>query len=339
MSPVLAGVLQLLALDRRARPRLPSPRRLHGHASTPPTSTCASRSGSTGASAPTRTPRCAGPRTCAASSPSPPSSVLFLYLLQRLQGHLPLLARLHGDRPGPGVQHRRVLRHQHQLAVVLRRADHGPRRADGRPGGAELRLRRRRHRGRRRAGPRLRPLPHRRARQLLGRPGARHASASCCRSRSSPRSCWSRAAPSRTSPASTRSASSPAARSSRRRSGRLAGGHQGARHQRRRLLQRQLRPPLREPDRLHEPLRDLPAAGHPVRADPHLRHAWSATVRQGYAILAAMGTIWVGFIALMMWTEFAHHGPALQIAGRRDGGQGDPLRRRRLVALRGVARR
>ncbi|MFQ6147720.1 potassium-transporting ATPase subunit KdpA [Streptomyces seoulensis] len=38
-------------------------------------------------------------------------------------------------------------------------------------------------------------------------------------------------------------------------------------------------------------------------------------VRQGYAILATMATIWVGFVALMMWTEFAHHGPALQAAG------------------------
>ncbi|MFE3939161.1 potassium-transporting ATPase subunit KdpA, partial [Streptomyces goshikiensis] len=35
-------------------------------------------------------------------------------------------------------------------------------------------------------------------------------------------------------------------------------------------------------------------------------------LRQGYAILATMGVIWVGFTALMMWTEFAHHGPALQ---------------------------
>ena len=34
-----------------------------------------------------------------------------------------------------------------------------------------------------------------------------------------------------------------------RRPGRLAGGHQGARHQRRRLLQRQLRAPVREPER------------------------------------------------------------------------------------------
>ncbi|MEU4204584.1 potassium-transporting ATPase subunit KdpA [Streptomyces sp. NPDC045456] len=38
-------------------------------------------------------------------------------------------------------------------------------------------------------------------------------------------------------------------------------------------------------------------------------------VRQGYAILATMGAIWLGFTALMMWTEFAHGGPALQAAG------------------------
>ncbi|CAM5716494.1 Potassium-transporting ATPase potassium-binding subunit OS=Streptomyces tendae OX=1932 GN=kdpA PE=3 SV=1 [Streptomyces tendae] len=37
--------------------------------------------------------------------------------------------------------------------------------------------------------------------------------------------------------------------------------------------------------------------------------------RQGCAILAAMATIWVCFTALMMWTEFAHHGPALEAAG------------------------
>ncbi|MEU6395474.1 potassium-transporting ATPase subunit KdpA [Streptomyces cinnamoneus] len=38
-------------------------------------------------------------------------------------------------------------------------------------------------------------------------------------------------------------------------------------------------------------------------------------LRQGYAILATMATIWIGFTALMMWTEFAHHGPAFDIAG------------------------
>ncbi|QKV92128.1 potassium-transporting ATPase subunit KdpA [Streptomyces sp. NA02950] len=38
-------------------------------------------------------------------------------------------------------------------------------------------------------------------------------------------------------------------------------------------------------------------------------------LRQGYAILAAMGLIWLGFTALMMWTEFHHGGAALQEAG------------------------
>ncbi|AXL89527.1 potassium-transporting ATPase subunit KdpA [Streptomyces sp. CB09001] len=41
----------------------------------------------------------------------------------------------------------------------------------------------------------------------------------------------------------------------------------------------------------------------------------TGSVRQGYAILGTMATIWVGFVALMMWTEFAHQGPALQAAG------------------------
>ncbi|MCH6159252.1 potassium-transporting ATPase subunit KdpA [Streptomyces marispadix] len=39
------------------------------------------------------------------------------------------------------------------------------------------------------------------------------------------------------------------------------------------------------------------------------------SLKQGYAILATMAVIWVGFTALMMWTEFHHGGPALDIAG------------------------
>ncbi|MFF6839332.1 potassium-transporting ATPase subunit KdpA [Streptomyces tanashiensis] len=39
------------------------------------------------------------------------------------------------------------------------------------------------------------------------------------------------------------------------------------------------------------------------------------SIKQGYAILATMATIWLGFVALMMWTEFAHPGPAFDIAG------------------------
>ncbi|OWA14449.1 potassium-transporting ATPase subunit KdpA [Streptomyces sp. CS159] len=41
----------------------------------------------------------------------------------------------------------------------------------------------------------------------------------------------------------------------------------------------------------------------------------TGSVRQGYAILGTMAAIWLSFVALMMWTEFAHHGPALQAAG------------------------
>ncbi|MGW7081934.1 potassium-transporting ATPase subunit KdpA [Streptomyces sp. NPDC054871] len=39
------------------------------------------------------------------------------------------------------------------------------------------------------------------------------------------------------------------------------------------------------------------------------------SLRQGYAILATMVTIWVGFTALMMWTEFHHGAPAFDVAG------------------------
>ncbi|MFJ3185433.1 potassium-transporting ATPase subunit KdpA [Streptomyces halstedii] len=41
----------------------------------------------------------------------------------------------------------------------------------------------------------------------------------------------------------------------------------------------------------------------------------AGSLKQGYAILAAMASLWLGFTALMMWTEFAHHGPAFELAG------------------------
>ena len=56
-----------------------------------------------------------------------------------------------------------------------------------------------------------------------------------------------------------------------RRPGGLAGGHQGDGQQRRRLLQRQLVPPVREPEPVHQLVRDLPAPGHPVLAGAHVR--------------------------------------------------------------------
>ncbi|MEU7082257.1 MULTISPECIES: potassium-transporting ATPase subunit KdpA [Streptomyces] len=41
----------------------------------------------------------------------------------------------------------------------------------------------------------------------------------------------------------------------------------------------------------------------------------TGNLRQGYTLLATMAAIWIGFTALMMWTEFAHHGPAPELAG------------------------
>ncbi|KQX57470.1 MULTISPECIES: potassium-transporting ATPase subunit KdpA [unclassified Streptomyces] len=38
------------------------------------------------------------------------------------------------------------------------------------------------------------------------------------------------------------------------------------------------------------------------------------SLRQGYAILGTMAVIWIGFTALMMWTEFAGNGPAFELA-------------------------
>ncbi|MFJ8134269.1 potassium-transporting ATPase subunit KdpA [Streptomyces hydrogenans] len=39
------------------------------------------------------------------------------------------------------------------------------------------------------------------------------------------------------------------------------------------------------------------------------------SLKQGYAILGTMAVIWIGFTALMMWTEFAGKGPAFELAG------------------------
>ena len=102
--------------------------------------------------------------------------LLAVYLLQRLQGVLPLnpqglargLARL-------VVQHGRELRHQHQLAGLRRRDDDELSHPDARAHRAELRLGGRRHGDARRAHPGLRAALGGDDRQLLGRPDPDHA--------------------------------------------------------------------------------------------------------------------------------------------------------------------
>ena len=134
---------------------------------------------------------------------------------------------------GPVVQHRLVVRDQHELAVLRRRDDALVLQPDGGPDGPELRLGGDRHRRRHRAHPRHHGPPQRDAdaRQLLAGPRAGvvlHPAADLDRRRGAARLAGR--------PADAR-------RHGRRpgpRPGRLAGGDQGARHQRRRLLQRQL---------------------------------------------------------------------------------------------------
>ena len=143
--------------------------------------------------------------------------------------------------PGHRVQHRRLVRDQHQLAELLGRVDHGLRHPDGGPGRAELRFGRRRHRGGHRADPRVHAEEDRPAGQLLGRPDPGDVPAAAAdlghrrdhldgdrRDRQLRR--LSR------DPHPHRRQPDPG-----RRPGGLAGGHQGAGQQRRRLLQRQLR--------------------------------------------------------------------------------------------------
>ena len=150
------GVLQAATLAARPRAALPPPGRLHRphlHVRQGPG---ASSAASTASSASTRAPSRPGRPTCAACSSFSAVGVLFVYALQRFQAVLPYSLGLPAVPEGLVVQHRGLVRHEHQLAVVLARAHPGLHRAARRPRGAELRLGGRRHRGRRRARPRLR---------------------------------------------------------------------------------------------------------------------------------------------------------------------------------------
>ena len=81
------------------------------------------------------------------------------------------------------VQHRRELRHQHQLAGLRRRVDHELPDADAGAGGAELLLGRHRHRRRLRADPRLRRALERQPSATSGSTSPARRSTCCCRCR------------------------------------------------------------------------------------------------------------------------------------------------------------
>ena len=99
-----------------------------------------------------------------------------------------------GPDPAPGLQHRRQLHDQHQLAELHRRGDHVVFLPDGGAGDPQFHLRGDRDRDRGGAGARHRP-PHRaHDGQLLGRYGARLPTTCWSRSAWSSRSSWSRRA-------------------------------------------------------------------------------------------------------------------------------------------------
>ena len=175
---------------------------------------------------------------------------------------------------GRVVQHRVLVRHEHELAVLRRRDRRSRTSPDGRPRGPELRLGRRRHRRGDRRHPR-----HRAARSgtSLGNFWVDLTRALLYvllpislvdrRSSSSPRATIQTLG-------SLRQTSQTLTGGTRRCSlgpGRLPGGDQGARDQRRRLLQRQLGDAVREPDRPDELRRDAAHPRHPGGADRDLR--------------------------------------------------------------------
>ena len=118
-----------------------------------------------------------------------------------------------------------------------------------------------------------------------------------------------------------------------RRPGRLPGGHQGAGHKRRRLLQRQRGAPLRGPHGLGVAVPDLPDPADPLRAAAHLRPDGGGQAaglrdprRDGdhRRRLDRAGQ-------LVRGPSLGHR----DRAGRRgDGGQGGPLRRAAVGAVR-----
>ena len=201
-------------------------------------------------------------------------------------------------------------------------------------------------RDRRRGGadPRDRLALGQEPRQLLAGPRAHGPVRAACRSRSSSRSCSSSRARSRTSRTTCMAHT-------------LTGGSQSIAqgpvasqeaikelgHQRRRLLQRQLRAPVREPVRVHEPGRDAAGADHPggdrvhVRPDVgqappglrDLRDDDDHVPRRGGRRVHRRGARLAGAAR-----GRPPHGRDPRLGRRQHGGQGAALRDRRLGAVR-----
>ena len=123
-------------------------------------------------------------------------SMLLLYLMQRVQLHLPFNPQKFGGRDAgaPGVQYRGFLHHQYQLAGLFGRDHHELLHPDGGAGLSQLRFCGGRHRAGDCLHSRHRAPADADHRQFLGRYGALVACGCCCRSALSERWCWYRRA-------------------------------------------------------------------------------------------------------------------------------------------------
>ncbi len=218
----------------------------------------------------------------------------------RFQALLPFNRPIRRRSSRASLQHGDELRHQHQLAVVRAGNDHELPHPDGGAHGPQFRVGGDRHCARDRAGARLRAALGPQHRQFLGRSGALHAlhpaAGFDCRRP------VLRLAGHAAEPLGLHRCHDPRRRQAGHRSGPgcLAGGDQDVRHERRRLLQRQLRPSVREPQRHHKLRADgadlLDWRGADQRVRPHgrrstpglggvRRHGAAVPGRRGHGLL------------------------------------------------------
>ena len=241
------------------------------------------------------------------------------------------IRRHDGRAPDLSLQHRHQLHHQHQLAELRRRKHAVLSRADARPDASELPLGGNRHRARGGADPRLRARLGEDRRQFLGRyhplhalhPAADlHSSTPCsssgraCRRRSAPMSMRRRwKAPSRPS---------PSARSPRRSPSRCSAPMAAA----------SSTPTRRIRSRTRRRCRTSSRWSRSSRIGAALTNVFGRMVgnqRQGWAILAAMGVLFLAGVVVCYWAEAAGN-PQFARARprpRQHGRQGGPLRHRR----------
>ena len=173
---------------------------------------------------------------------------------------------------GRHLQHHLVVHHEHELAVLRRRDDALVLLADGRAGGAELRLGGGRDGGAGRGDPRHRQPRRQRRSATSGRTSPARCSTSCCRSSFVGALVLVSQGVIQTLGGYVTLTTRPGADQTLALGpGRLADRDQAARHQRRRLLQRQLRDAVREPDGVLELRRGAVHPADPRRADGDLR--------------------------------------------------------------------